>query len=578
MLQLIRNAYRLLSDLHKRKIVPLLLQLTLGSALDFFSLASFLPVILLIIKPQQIAPYPWLNNLYNITGFDDPVYVAVSLTFFALLIILIKTQVQVWITYRKAAYAYSAAADLASRAMSHHFNISYVQFTQTDYAREINRIANIPLIFANNIIIPIGTIISESIISLLLLISLAWYDYRIFAFLFILLGPVTLLYRSKRKKINTISQQLKTTIPLLLKYTLQAVESLLEIRIHRKENFFKSRFNQTYFQLEKTLSTDHTNSTSALRATELIATLCIGALLLYALLSRQSYPDTILLLTLYAGASFRIIPSVNRIFSAILHIRTNAYVVHELNNSVAGLDEIFEDKEEALPFTNTIEIRSLRFSYAGGPVIFKDASLNIAKHEKILITGKSGSGKTSLLLILLRFINELSGEIYIDGQKLETENTARWRKLFGYVSQHPAILDASILENIAFGIPHELINQNLVIKILTDLDLQNWINGLPDGLQTIPGEKGIKISGGQRQRLAIARALYQVAEILLLDEITNQLDKETRKEIILTLNKGILQNKSIIMVSHHAEETDVFDSIYELLDGQFVKTSQNKKQ
>ena len=140
------------------------------------------------------------------------------------------------------------------------------------------------------------------------------------------------------------------------------------------------------------------------------------------------------------------------------------------------------------------------------------------------------------------------------------------------------ILDATISENIAFGISYELINQDQVIKLITDLDLQDWLTGLPDGLQTIIGEKGIKISGGQRQRLAIARALYQGAEILLLDEITNQLDKETRKEIILTLNKGILQNKTIVMVSHHAEEIDVFDSIYELLDGQFVKTSQNKNQ
>ena len=419
MLQLIRNAYRLLSDLHKRKIVPLLLQLTLGSALDFFSLASFLPVILLIIKPQQIAPYPWLNNLYSITGFEDPVYVAVSLTFAALFIILVKTQVQVWITYRKATYAYSAAADLASRALTRHFYISYVQFTQTDYAREINRIANIPLIFANNIIIPIGTIISESIISLLLLISLAWYDYRIFVFLFILLGPVMLLYRSKRKKINKISQQLKTTIPLLLKYTLQAVESLLEIRTHRKENYFKNRFNQTYRQLEKTFSTDHTNSTSALRATELVATLCIGSLLLYALLSRQSYPDTILLLTLYAGASFRIIPSVNRIFSAILHIRTNEYVLQELNNSVSDKDDLFEDKNEALSFTKVIEIRSLKFSYADSPLIFKDASLTIAKHERILLPENRDPAKQVCFLFFLDLLTNYQGKYLLTSKNLK---------------------------------------------------------------------------------------------------------------------------------------------------------------
>ncbi len=570
MRQLLLNSYTLLSDSHKKKIIPQILLLTLGSLLDFFSLASFLPVIWLIINPQQTLTYSWLRNIYNIIGFDDPVYIAVLFTAVALFFIVLKTQIQIWISFRKASYAYNVGADLASRAMTHYLNISHIQFTQSDYSREVNRISNLPLIFANNIVIPFGTILSETVVSFLLFGCLALYDYKIFIFLAILLIPVLFLYHSKRKKISQISEQLKITIPLLLKHALQAVESLLEIRLHQKETYFKNRFNQTFHQLEKTFALDHANNTSAARTTELIATLCVGTLLLYVLLTGQSTPNSILLLTVYAGASFRIIPSVNRVFAALLQIRTNEYVLQELQHSVADKDN-YREAIEPLQFKSSIELRNIYFAYESKPLILKDASLTISKHEKILLTGKSGSGKTSLLLILLRYVTELQGGIYIDEKKLETEITLKWQRLLGYVPQTPVILDSSIFENIAFGVPPDQINHQHVSKLIHDLDLQEWIDSLAEGLHTIIGERGVKISGGQRQRLAIARTLYHGAEILLLDEITNQLDKQTRQEILKMLSNGVFQNKTIIMVSHLIEDDNFFDSIYAIQNEQIIK-------
>lgn len=577
MRKLFARAYNLLSDSDKRKIVPLVLLLAMGSLLDFFSLASFLPVIILTITAQQALPYSWLGNMYNVTGLHDPVNVAIGLTVFALLFILIKTQIQVWITFRKASYAYSVGADIASRSLTSYLNISYIQFSQSDYTREINRISNLPLTFANNIVIPFGTILSESVVSILLLICLVWYDFTIFIFISILLAPLLILYRTKQKKIKQISQQLKTKIPLLLKQALQTVESLLEIRIQRKEAYFKNKFNTTFHQLEKIFATDHTNNTSATRATELVAALCIGVLLLYTLISHQSFSDTVILLTLYAGASFRIIPSVNRIFVSLLQIRTNEYALQELQNAVADYEGVYKEEGDPLRFNDTIEIRRLHFGYPERPFVLKDISLTIARYEKILLTGKSGSGKTSMLLILLRFVKEQSGGIYIDGQKLETENTLMWQKLLGYVPQNPALLDASIAENIAFGIPADQINYPQVSELIIQLDLQEWVISLPDGLHSIIGEKGTKISGGQRQRLAIARTLYHGAEILLLDEITNQLDSKTRSEIMNIVHTGILKDKTIIMVSHNVEETNLFDSVYELRDGSFASIYRKEK-
>ena len=573
MRQLLITSYTLLSSYHKRKIIPLIVLLTLGSILDFFSLASFLPVVLLIIHPDQTLTHSWAYYAPKFS-VSDPINLAVGLTVGALVFTIIKTQTQVWITHKKATYAYAVATNLASNAISKFLESSYLKFTGLDYTRQMNRITDLPFTFANNIIIPVGTILSEALVSLLLLFCIAWYNPYIFFFLGVLLIPLILLYRVKRVKIKDISKVIKTIYPLLLKYTLQAIEGLIEIRTYRKEVFFKTRISKTHQELSKAFALDHTTLTSTARLTELVATFCVGTLIIYALVSRQSYADTLLLLSLYVGVSFRVIPSINRIFSATLQVKSHEYIVHELNiMTVKCLEEIdyADDHSNVISFNDSVELRNISFSFEGQPSILNNASLVIHKGEKIELTGKSGAGKTSLLLVLLRFLKESQGEILVDGKRIEEDHNLSFRKLIGYVSQYPYILDASVIENIAFGVPPEEINNAHVQQLIVDLDLQTWVNTLPERHQTIIGEKGIKISGGQRQRLAIARALYQNAEILLLDEITNQLDKQTEKEVLDLIHNRSLQKKTVIMVSHQIGQLNYFDSIYELKNGAFEK-------
>ncbi len=577
MFQLAVAVYTLLSTTHKKSAFGIVLQLALSSLLDFFSIASFVPIILLIIHPGVSLSIPWLNKLYEPAGVNHSIYLAFVLTVLSLLFIFIKTKIQIWLNDLKTTFAYSVSSDLASRAVTRYFGISYAEFSSTDYSRESNRIANLPLIFANNIVIPLGTVISEILISLFLLSSLVIFNYAVFLFLSLLLIPVLITYRLRQKKIKQTSQELKATIPLLLKYTQQSVESLLEIRIHRKESFFKNRINDAFQRLENIFLVDNSNKAIILRTTELIVAVCVGLLLLYSLIKKQSYEDTVLLLALYGGACFRIVPSINRIFAALVQIRSNEYVVQELSGNISHHNNNFEDTDDALPFNDGIELRKISFSHPTGQLILNDTSLVIRRKEKILLTGKSGSGKTSLLLVLLRFVSEQSGEIVIDGARITPENTIKWRKLFGYVPQNPVILDASIIENIAFGILPEKINREKISKIITDLNLMKWIDELPEGFNTIIGEKGMRISGGQRQRIAIARSLYQGAEILLLDEITNQLDTATRQEIMRTLNDGALRDKTVIMVSHTVDEFSLFDSGYLLVNGQLNPLFQNQK-
>jgi len=229
-----------------------------------------------------------------------------------------------------------------------------------------------------------------------------------------------------------------------------------------------------------------------------------------------------------------------------------------------------------LPFNSMIELRNICFRYEEHFLILEDASLTIQKGERVVFTGHSGAGKTSLFLILMRFMNEDSGEILLDGKEIVDLNVVNWRKLIGYVPQNPFILDATIAENIAFGVSAEKIDMTKVSRLIRELNLDSWLINQKHGLNTIIGEKGARISGGQKQRLAIARALYHDAEILLLDEITNQLDKQTEIEVLHALNGLADERKTILLITHRPDLWQSFDTFYELRAGKFLKIIQKE--
>jgi ABC-type multidrug transport system fused ATPase/permease subunit len=262
-----------------------------------------------------------------------------------------------------------------------------------------------------------------------------------------------------------------------------------------------------------------------------------------------------------------------------MQIRTHEYVVEELLNmtkSEFSSDAIAGQIQNiSFSFRDKIELRNVFFAYDGQPLIFKNASLVIRKGEKIIIQGRSGSGKTTLFLILMRFLKEHLGDILIDGEKTDDKELLALRKKIAYVPQNPYIVDASVIENIAFGIPLEEIQFEKARAIAQSLNLADWVEGLSAKWNTIIGEKGTRISGGQRQRLAIARALYHEAEIFLLDEITNQLDKESEQSVLNAINVLASQHKTIILITHKTELFENFDSVYELNDENFIKINQS---
>ncbi len=562
----IRPTLILLGPDYRRKglfVLPLLL---LQSLVDVLSVASFAPMALMVVRPESVRANPFLIKLYFTFSFESEQSFALAWVVGIAVLFLVKHVMSILITRIKARYAFGVSAFLSERMLSRLIKLEYIEYHDLQSSAEQVKIAHLPISFANNILLGIATLFTEGLILFMLMVSLMVYDWRSVFFLMMIILPAIVFYRIIKKKINEINHSLKTNYPGLIHHILRLFENFLEINLYQRKAYFVQKVRKQNHDLHQSQILQTILQANSFRLFETTAAVGLCLLVLYTQVMHTSPDTTTLLLGLYTVAGFRAVPSLNRIFVALLQIKTNEHVV-------AGLTKFSTQEKACSPqvpihFNETLDLNNLSFGFAGKPLILVDCSLSITKGQRIALMGASGCGKTTLLLLIMRFLKETRGEIRVDGCLLEDCHIDAWRKHLAYVPQSPVILDGSIIENIAFGMDPKEADIEKIQKLLPLLGLGQWLNQLPDGLMTQFGERGIKLSGGQRQRLVIARALYSEAEVLLFDEATNQVDAITETEVYEALNATSHQSKTIIMVTHHKTSLHFFDKVYHLEGGQ----------
>jgi ABC-type multidrug transport system fused ATPase/permease subunit len=351
----------------------------------------------------------------------------------------------------------------------------------------------------------------------------------------------------------------------IIQNILNSLGVIKEIKIYKIESFFKNYFIQN---LKIKLDNDKFKffvSKILKNVYEISAVILVSIIILIYFKYKQNYNDILPFLALLAVAIARIIPSFNSIFSNYSTLKYNKPAFDKIYQEIFLLkkninkDKILSSKKIS-KFEN-LEIKNLFFQYKN-KIVLKKFSFKICKNETIGIVGKTGSGKSTLLNIIMGLIVPEKGEIFINSELVKSFLSNLGYKI-GYVTQDIFLINGSIKDNIALGIPKNKIDNNLIKWAAKISDLDELINNYKEGVNTNVGEQGSKLSGGQRQRIAIARAIYRNPELLVLDEATNQLDVETKFKVIKSI-KSNLKDTTLIIVSHDGDMNKYYDKIIEL--------------
>jgi ABC-type multidrug transport system fused ATPase/permease subunit len=307
---------------------------------------------------------------------------------------------------------------------------------------------------------------------------------------------------------------------------------------------------------------------------ETVAFSSIMLLVLVSIIRSGSFAEAAASVTLYTYAGYRMIPAVQGVFKAVTNLRYGSHTANKIIEEFRNLEaapRLPPISKEILTFKRNIEINNIGFTYeTGNKPVLRDIVIEIPTNSSVGFAGKTGSGKTTLVDIILGLHRPQHGQIIVDGVSINDKNIRGWQNNLGYVPQAIYLSNDSLAANIAFGIPKDQIDMEAVRRATHMAQLDEFVeNELPQKYETFIGERGVRLSGGQRQRTGIARALYRNPSVLLLDEATSALDGHTEEAVMKAID-SLMGIKTIIMIAHRLSTLEKCDQIYLLDKGRIV--------
>jgi len=464
--------------------------------------------------------------------------------------------------------------------MNIYQQISFKNYLSQNSSYFINNIQVVVNKFSIGVLQSIFRVISEAIIVIVILLFLAINNLQIVVIASSVFIFSMFLYDFfTKKKISNYGKEASLSQRNIFRSVQEALEGFIEIRILGKEKYF--------YELLKTNSTH--NSMVGLKSNnlalipryliELLLIIIIVTVVQFFLSNDQSMISVIPTLSMFAVASIRILPSMNKVISNIAQIRFgrnfidllyNDVKCHEINKQVIRLEV-----DHKIEYFESLELKNCYFSYSKNKQILKNINMNINNGDFIGIIGESGSGKTTLMNLLLGLLQAESGNILLNKKNMNG-NYKVLSDFVAYLPQDVFLIDDTIAKNIALGQQENEIDINKIMRCIKQVKLDNFLSELTYGIETRVGQRGMQISGGQKQRLSLARALYYDRSILIMDESTNSLDQDTESEVLEQIYslKGF---KTVIMISHKIESLNFCNKIYQIKNGNilFTKPEEN---
>jgi ATP-binding cassette subfamily C protein len=492
----------------------------------------------------------------------------VALSLFCVVVFVIKGGLALFDSFMQNRWIQALIVDFKKRLME--------RYTRMDYAHQIMRNSGQSLAILNHDVdfwmriglSSTGIMLSEGTVFLIIMMFLLYLQpwitlillalFSILGFVFIrVLSP---MFRRWGKTMHRTAEQGHHQ-------ALQILQSYKDILIFGKTGYFISLYQaQSLQRAQVTVKSAMAQVIPRVSIESIFVMFFAGLVVAFSALN-YNFNELTTVLSAYLYAGFRLLPGLNRTLIQFSNIRVAEAsidkVVSELN--APAYDSAYSSSP-GLTFNHSILLRDVTYRYPGTDRdVLRNVDLEIRKGEYIGIIGETGSGKSTLFHLLLGLLIPSAGQVLIDGQY--PASSLEWHHKVGYAAQNFHLIDGSVADNIAFGVSPGERDADLIRAALKDAQLDDFITRLPAGLETEIGEKGVLISGGERQRIALARALYRKPEILMLDEATSALDRETESSIMQAIMALKARGLTIITVTHRVDTLQGTDRVLNIEDG-----------
>lgn len=574
---MIRRAKFFLSiflDSELRHGVLILLLAMLVSLLEIVGIASMMPFFALIGNPKSISNNGILSFLYASFGFKSYSSFIMFIGLAVIVVIAFSNLVKGISAHYTNLFTGSLRQSLQARLLKSYVNQPYKYFLSKNTS-ELNKIiwSDIEFVIGYGVT-PLLQMFSNIILLFLAIILISLVQFKVAVSIMLLVSSFALifwLYLRNRSQ-NTAERRGEAAKHSYIVLN-EVLGGIKDVKVYQRENNFIEKFNKN----NKIYANLWAKSTTAAQVPKFVLetvafSLLIGVTLIM-LYTLKDIGALLPVLGVYAFAAYKIIPAIQIIFQGVSSLKQGWPSLQIIQHDLQSIEKQEDLKSLVLkiPFSNSIKLNSIVYRYPNSDrKILDGLDLTINCNSTVGIVGGTGAGKTTLVDLLLGLHEPESGTISVDSRLICHENIHAWKNMIGYVPQTIFLTDATITENIAFGLGFEEIDFDNVKHASKLASLDEFImNDLPDQYNTIVGERGVRLSGGQRQRLGIARALYRNPKVLILDEATSSLDNITETYIIKALD-NIKGSCTIVIIAHRFTTIQKCDNIIILKDGQIV--------
>ncbi len=564
---LVANIVKLFACISVRRKIQILLlffmQLT-SAFLEVLSIGSIIPFLTALTDIDKLMRNPYIAAFVERAGISDPQqFIVISALIFSAGVVI--GNIFRFLTLLMQQYLSAAiAVDLGKMLFSKNIHKPYPYFLKNNTSHLIGNTTN-DLNGALGILYSFFSFVTQGLIALFVATGLLLYNPGIAVILSIIIViSYSLIMSLVNQRLRHNSRILSDSYRNMLNALQEAFGGIRYILMGRLQDHFTAQFTGA----DKWFRRKNAENSIILLAPrffmESIGVIAISAITIQFTTEDKNIAEIIPLMGFLVFGCYRLLPAVQQIYSSISAMISLSVSLERVIEVISQPVEIEFTKpvDQSMQMEKSLQFENVYFDYreTGESWTIEDVSFTIQPKTTVALVGHTGSGKSTISDLILGLIQPQKGHIKIDGEPLDSANTGAWQAGISHVPQSIFLSDATIAENIAFGIPYNQIDMARIKKAAEMAQLDTFVQTLPEGYHEKTGERGVRLSGGQRQRIGIARALYQNPSLIVFDEATSALDNKTEQDVVLAIG-ALKQSLTIILIAHRLSTVKNADNI-----------------